>query len=286
MGGGSREGLNKARVAMAVELLVYADESGIHSDASYCVICGYFASPRQWRLFEESWTLTLQAYGVPEFHAYDFFTRGVKRSGHYRDWARERAKAFINGLLSNVASCRLHPVGGAVDVRGFKEFSDDERRFLTGGVLGADGSWLTTGAPSKPYYVAFQILLTEAAQRAKENATVHFVLDQQRDLAPWAEMLFKRIASERRHKLWDRLGQISYADRRKAVCLQAADLYSHLVYSYATKRAGMGSEREYALSVLAKRRKSVGVWTARQSQDLLQRAVALAQPGQRRDKEP
>ncbi len=100
---------------MAVELLVYADESGIHSDAPYCVVSGWIASPRQWKLFEESWTRTLQAYSVSEFHAHDFFGRRAKPSGHYCDWSGDKAKVFIDELMSAINQHRLYPIGGAVD---------------------------------------------------------------------------------------------------------------------------------------------------------------------------
>ena len=58
---------------VAIDLYAYADESGIQGSAPYCLMAGYIASPRRWKPFNAAWKATLEEYGVPEFHAKDFF---------------------------------------------------------------------------------------------------------------------------------------------------------------------------------------------------------------------
>lgn len=53
----------------------YLDESGIHKEASVCVIAGYFAGRGKWKRFEDDWRQLLADFNVPmeRFHAKNFF---------------------------------------------------------------------------------------------------------------------------------------------------------------------------------------------------------------------
>ena len=43
-------------------LEAYLDESGIHREASWCLVAGFVASSKQWRWFDDRWvSLTAEA---------------------------------------------------------------------------------------------------------------------------------------------------------------------------------------------------------------------------------
>ena len=173
---------------VVVELRAYGDESGTHENPPYCLVAGWIGSPRQWRLFEDSWNEVLHEYSISEFHSTDFFNRKHnKSSGNpYRDWDDARSQAFLNALSNIVIERRIFPIGGAVDVKAFMSYSEGERRYLTSAQIKQSGKWVTTGAPTRPYQLAFPLFLTEAAQAAKGDAVIQFVLDQNNNEAPYA----------------------------------------------------------------------------------------------------
>lgn len=221
----------------------------------------------------------LRKYSISAFHATDFFGRDKQggRLGPYRSWSEAIAKRFLEELTSAINQRRLYPIGGAVDVTAFNSFSTGERRFLTGGSWSKSGKLKSSGKPSEPYYLAFQTLLTEATRCANTDTLVHFVFDQQHVLEPWAVRLFKQIADGRKHKLWERLGEISYADRRKKIGLQAADLHTHAWYRYLVRRNDMSKERFAAMDALTKRRRAMGIW----SKDLMEELLSCVTPEER-----
>ena len=164
-------------VVVKMEYFSYADESGIQASAPYCLLVGFVGSPRQWRTIESTWLNVLKRFGIKEFHAKEFFGRDQqgKRVGSYRRWGDIRANMFLNKLLSAAKQRRLLAVGGAVDVHAFNQLSHNERRLFTGGYLRKTGKWYSSGAPSKPYYLAMQLLIVQALQGIAPDAEVHFV---------------------------------------------------------------------------------------------------------------
>jgi hypothetical protein len=133
------------------EIAACADESGIHDDASVCILAGYMASIGQWVAFDERWKRVLRKYDVLDFHSKEFFpvdSRG-KRVGRYRkpdgskasfgEWAEDLASAFIAELLGAISNTSIHPIGAMVDVPAFRGLTYGERKFLTGGIFSDGG---------------------------------------------------------------------------------------------------------------------------------------------------
>ena len=129
------------------EIAACADESGIHDDASVCILAGYVASVSQWAAFDERWKRVLRKHDVLDFHSREFFpidSRG-KRVGRYRksdgskasfgDWAEDQASEFLVGLLSAINETNIHPIGAMVDVSAFRALTYGERKFLTGAYM-------------------------------------------------------------------------------------------------------------------------------------------------------
>ena len=146
-----------------VKLLACADESGTHGNAKYCVISGYLASPRQWKLFEAQWRAVIGKYPITDFHSKDFFGR-QKTQGHgqFDGWPNEQANQLIGELAEVIHQRRLKPVGGAIDIAAFNSFAKGERAFMTMADVSGLGKLATSGAPTRPYQLAFVTFMTEA----------------------------------------------------------------------------------------------------------------------------
>lgn len=246
--------------SVVTELLAYADESGTHSDPSYCVVAGWIGSARQWHLFDDAWKAVLEEYGVPDFHAGPFFSRknmNPSRANPYQGWSDDHAARFINSLVEVIAARRLNPVGGAVDIPAFMSYTKAERRYFTNGPLTLKGKFKgpITGSPNKPYQLGVMLFMTEAAQAAKADSVVRFVFDRNSVEEGYAVSSFNRINERQRNPLWAKLGAISFADRKGQIGLQAADLYAHLWYTFLERDAvGMGAERHRVWQGVKKRR--------------------------------
>ena len=119
----------------------YMDESGIHGGYCKAVRCGGFCwGRRQWVSFEKQWAELLKEFGVPEdvgFHANKFFKKDKsgERFGVFRGWGDDKAKDFLDGLLTIIESHRLYATGGSVDLTYFYSLPHNMKCWLTGGEL-------------------------------------------------------------------------------------------------------------------------------------------------------
>ncbi len=130
-------------------LTAYFDESGIHKDASHCIVAGFVGSDQEWNKFETRWQ---KASGGVVFHGNEFFGRkpGGERKKTYKGWSDQKAKDYLTGLVESITSSRLTPVGAVVEAKAFMAFLKNERRYLTGAVYKHDlGKFITTGVPGK-----------------------------------------------------------------------------------------------------------------------------------------
>lgn len=260
-----------------MDLFVAADESGVHENPQYCLVAGYIGSPQHWRRFERNWEGVLGQYSVPDFHAKRFFARDQRggRLDSYADWSDDKALSFLDELLSCVDQRRLFPIGGAVHVPSFDALTYGERRFLTGGNFTSDSQWLTSGAPSKPYYVALEHLIVEAINQARKDTLIHFLFDRQEVLGARAVQTYNEIvgraAPTRRGSYYsteppligaERLGRIAFGERKKEPSLQVADLFTHLWYSFLARGEKMSGERLHAMNRLTRKRQTMRIYNA------------------------
>jgi hypothetical protein len=129
-------------------LLVYLDESGIHSNASPCVIvAGYFGKKGEWRRFESRWEGVLRRFRVPldEFHALD----AIKRQKFFAPWPEDTHAHFLTALGQAVGQSLIHPISYGIYTEDFFKFSLNQRRFLT-----SWGVWFSRvdDKSAKPFY--------------------------------------------------------------------------------------------------------------------------------------
>jgi hypothetical protein len=221
----------------------FGDESGIEGSATYCIIAGYIAAPKEWEKFRRQWRRILRKYHVPEFHAKDFYQpERRKRIKHYDGWPKEKESEFLVALLRTINECDIHPIGAAIHVPSFNAFDHDERRYLSGGLLAThafghpDGSTVvlkgdfkSSGAPSRPYMAIFQRFIGEALLKAPPKTIVHFTFDIQNALQVRAIETFHEQFKSRHlpPDLEAKAGSIRYANSVEEEPLQAADLCAY-----------------------------------------------------------
>jgi uncharacterized protein DUF3800 len=233
----------------AFDLGVCADESGIHDDAPLSILAGYIASVNQWIRFDERWQAVLQRNDVFDFHSKEFFAvndQGV-RVGRYKrwsnpderqsygDWHDDKAVLFIGDLLAVIQATDMTPLGAYVETKDFWSFTYGERKYLTGGKLGANLKWVSSGAPSKPYFLLFDHCIAESGQLTNAGMKTIFVFDQQKNFEGRALQQFGEslaVFAREGNQIGRRLAGVLFQERDKVLGLQAADLYTHCWYRH------------------------------------------------------
>jgi len=223
----------------------------------------------------------LAAYGVPEFHAKDFFARRKRRLlDCYADWSAKKATEFVTDLAMVIHRRRLNAICGAVNVAAFRAMAYEDRRFLTGGNFTTNGKWKTAGAPNYPYRLAFWFLLREAVDRAKDGTTVHFVFDRQNVYEGGTVQEFDAIARSGvgADKIIDstKLGSLIFSNRYQDIALQAADLLAHSWYRELVHRDQLTDERAVAMTILSDKRRAIRVFEANDLEQLMKDAERTA----------
>lgn len=246
----------------------YGDDSGTHqgpNGATHCLVAGYVASPRQWKLFRRDWRDALG--NVEEFHAVEFFQRRKSSGSPYRDWTDEQARMFLARLCVIIDKYALAPIGGAVKVSDFFAYSVEERRLLTGAVVLTNTHWHQgefevtqktlehMGSPNRPYFIVFPGFFVEAMLRSGDDQ-IHLVFDSQGDAEAHAKEHYDRFRKFAPGA--ERLSSITFASSKDELPLQAADLYA---YTWHAKLSGrqLPPDLEMAFRVLTKKKPVVVV---------------------------
>ena len=272
-------------IAHLIDVAVCADESGIHGSAKVCIVAGYIGSVKQWCWFETDWEAILRRFDVRDFHSKEFFAFDPegRRAGHYRrlsdpsvkcrygDWTDEKCDEFVGALLDVIERRNVLPLGAMIQTADFWALRYGERRFLTGGNL--DGNrWLSSGAPTKPYFLLFQHCLVEAGQRTKSGKRTLFIFDQQKQYESRALETFNESYAGlivARNPIVRRLVGLVFHERSDAPGLQAADLYVHCWHRYATQEDQLGPQRYAAMEALTSKRAGMLRYTAQHLEMML-----------------
>lgn len=213
---------------MAQEVHAYLDESGIHQGAVACVIAGYYGGQRAMADLKDRWLNTLKRFNFPleRFHAKELIKR------------RENDQLLQELSRAIAATPKALPVSQAIIVNDFNSLSFEERRFLTGATL-KNGVLVSSGAPSKPYFVPFQLVLKIVTDHTPIGGRAQFNFGIDRNFSDYARSLFLQIESQftmphysGSWKSRDRLGNSIFPKAAETPQLQAADLLAHLEYKY------------------------------------------------------
>lgn len=209
---------------------VCLDESGIHAGAKRCVVAGYAGGRQKIEALEDQWVCTLKRFNVPlevGFHAKTFFAR----RGVHKGWSDAQAKDFITAMADSIHANELKAIGGGLSYSRFNALPENMRRWLTGGRFDEQrGRWLSSGAPSKPYFFGFHQAVVTSCKFAKSGVAVDFIMDRQENFSGLALETWNYFKTESRMHAQQHLGDISFYSRFERVSLQASDLLAFSMY--------------------------------------------------------
>jgi hypothetical protein len=224
--------LNERRKVF-VMMQAYMDDSGSHASSHNCVVAGYFGTVWEWRKFELQWKPILRNYKVSEFHAKNFWAcvRG-KPAGEYSGWSRRKLLEFLDRLLSVIESRKIYPFASGVLRSEWDKHNLPWRRVWTGATREHP-----TGAPSKPIFLGFATNVIRITSYCKPGTVVDFVFDQNKQTEEWAHFCYAGLTTVDR-SLAPHFGDLSFADSKKAVQLQASDLIAYEAHRWAREANG------------------------------------------------
>jgi hypothetical protein len=208
----------------------YLDESGIHNGAAVCIVAGYFGTKGALRGLEKSWNITLGAY---RFALRDFHAKNLVDRGHHH--------SMLVSLTNAIGKHRkVYPVSWGIVIDDFNSLSLEHRRFITGATLNPKSKKLiSTGCPSKPYFVPFQNVVKIVTNATPPLAKAHFFVGVDRPFYEYATTLFQQfkvpLPGTRPWNTWkgrDKLGVLSAPLASETPQLQAADLLAYLTYRH------------------------------------------------------
>jgi hypothetical protein len=214
-------------------LRCYMDDSGTHEGSHNCLIAGYWGSVKQWRHFEALWRRALNHDGVAEFKANEFWQRpGGARIGPYRDWDEARHRRFIDRLLQAIETCNITPFAFGVLAEDWDKLLDEAKRLYSG------NSTLRAKAKNiKAIYLSLYMAISRVVSYCKPGVAMHFIMDGDPRIASHALACFTDLKESAREDgirdLAHSLSQLTFADSKIVVPLQAADLLAYEAHRYA-----------------------------------------------------
>jgi hypothetical protein len=233
-----------SRFAMPKAYKSYMDETGIQSNDPWCAIAGYVADANEWARFDRQWNWVIEEYcrwpGEKYFHALEFYGNHAK----YRSWKLARRESFINALYDTIRDFHIALFSSAVDVPTFKAFTEDERRYLTGGWHNGM-RWKSEGAPSKPYFLPFHHCIIQSAAHVPPDGLLYPIMSRQdqyemKGLELYEQLLNSKPSLQCRAKLAD---EMVFSNPKKVGGLQAADLAAYWMGQSMRYRARTGDRK-------------------------------------------
>jgi hypothetical protein len=208
----------------------YMDETGIQRGDRYCSIAGYIMTASEWDDFGRDWRFVLGEYmrDVPEekryFHALEFYGGDKK----YKNWTSGKRNSFIKALFGVIHDLNPALFASSVDSECFFSLTEDERRYLTGGIHNGM-KWKKHGAPTKPYYLPFTHCIVQSTDLVPDDAMIFPVMSRQDQYEMHALEIYEGMLSSDppmkcREKLAD---DMIFSDPKMVPGLQAADLAAY-----------------------------------------------------------
>jgi uncharacterized protein DUF3800 len=258
-------------LVMALKWWAFGDES---MSKKYCLVAGFVAPERQWKLIRREWRLALDAERIGEFHSVEFFQPASWDSGKspYHRWKMPRAERFLNSLLDVVKRHPLvRPVGALVDLTDFFALHPDQRRMHTGAqtlwhwkaapdtperpVEVAARQYRTTGTESRAYPASFFQFVKEALAHTPDDAKLHIMLDENKLEEGLANVNHAEIKKRKEIEGSAKLGDLTFGSSADHAELQIADLYAYILVDWCTKEGNVGILLRQSADVLIGQRK-------------------------------
>ena len=240
-------------------LVAYIDDSGTHDQSAHCLVAGYWGGSREWRSLESEWKSVLGSEGLEDFHANEFWPR--PRGGRlkpYTGWNDARHASFIDRLLTIIQNHKIYPFGCGVEVSEFKKQPEHYRKVFAGYHHNA----VVKEAALKSVFLPLQVAIFQAARYCYRGVRMNFVVANDFKTAARTALCFAKLKQETEgDPAFDNLGDLTFADPRVAVPLQAADLLAYELYHFAKQRdKGKGQMRTEAVRAMVRFRNLQDFW--------------------------
>ena len=183
--------------------------------------------------------MTLSAI-IPKLLRLDFMLKGFsqeltgKEESPYTNWSEEKADKFLNRLVQCVMRNAISPIAFGVVVQDFLALPEIDRKWLTGAQFSLKGKPITSGCPSKSYYLPFQFCIFKSAQLSSAVGVekIHVFVGLDRTFHAYAADLYKNLYTDQRlpASLINSLGTLSNPLAKDTPGLQAADLLAYQFY--------------------------------------------------------
>lgn len=204
-----------SQTRVLVVLIGYFDDS---VDGDLVCMAGYVSTAEKWEEFERRWKQVLAKYGISFFHMKEY----AHRVGEFSSWPEERRISLMKELVVVIQDCVLYGVAVAISAKDYEsELPSELKKFLR-----------------DPYYLAVYSCLTQSLHYHMSNHAdeeIAFVWDEKSKVAAEMQRIYAAYKSADFIPRRELLGSLTFADDKKFVPLQAADL---LAYEYRKYHEG------------------------------------------------
>jgi hypothetical protein len=218
-----------------LNLVAYVDESGTHDPtgkqlgSETLVIAGWVAWQDEWETFCVDWQEVLNRFNVPALHMRELnnIDRLTNPRSPYFGWDQKKIDEFLGELIPIARDGTCLGVVGLLSVRDYNNVVGE--RFKT--------------TFDHPYFFAFQLFFdsfldaiekTPFARQFPVGEQIATFLDQQEEFGERAYAAFQDFKREKDFQ--NRMGSITFADHRKCLPLQAADLLAYRMRKMFTRK--------------------------------------------------
>lgn len=225
-----------------VNLVAYVDESGRHDrtgkrqGSGQIVVAGWLDWRDNWAVFCREWKTVLDNYGAPYFHFWDWAdASAVVRNIHpptsafaknpYRGWSLSKLDCFLYSLADIAGSGKRIILGGFISTRDFNEAKKhpDYSPFVP-----------KHGDPYMECLVQFFDSFPTMVQSEWPSWTekVSFFFDQNKD-SDWNHAVQDSFMLAKKKD--SRMAELTFADMRVNLPLQAADMLAYRLHQIVGK---------------------------------------------------
>jgi Protein of unknown function (DUF3800) len=223
----------------ATVLIAYVDESGSDDANAVIGVGGLISNSEKWAEFESRWTSVMLASEVKYSHMREF----AHSVGEFTKWKSStkgfepQRRAFLAALCASITNSAAYSFGAILTKSHYEQFVPEDMRkdmgtpytFLGRYCMARVGVWADNNGVDEPVNIVFEQGQPETALRFQ-----HGILSAH-------ELARKEF----------RIGQLSFADKRSVLELQAADVVAYeLVKHWNDLASSRSNKPRYPLQQL------------------------------------
>ena len=220
---------------MASLYTAYFDESGTHPESDAAVVAGFVFDVTQWEAFSEKWRKVLTEFGVDFMHMTDLENRRRQFTG----WSVAKKEELLNLLLPIIHDHTFRSVGVVVFKKSFDALLSDPVKQICGDQYGLATlvCWRHLGLVMQEWDGWINCTMESGAQGAGALLLIH---TEDSKFTTW----------HNEHRILN----LSFADKREFLPLQAADILAYELYKDVPRQFGKANRKaRYPLRILGQK---------------------------------